>query len=90
VPEFRVSLQRGREAEMDRIEDRVEDRRNAAFFGRLGRAQQGLQIAVIGRNEHRGCVTVAGDIEGVFGEAQQKAAPALAARRSSSARPNRH
>ena len=72
VSELRVSLQRGREPEMDRIEDRVEDRRNPAFVGGLGRPQQRRQVAVAGRNEHGRCAAVARNVERVFGEAQQE------------------
>ena len=72
---------------MDRIEDRVEDRRNAAFVGSLGRAQQRTRDRRDWPESSTGMRRcTGGDIEGVFGEAQaERRRLPWRARRSSSA-----
>ena len=70
--QFGVARQRGHEPEMDRVEDRIEQRCDAALVCGLGGTQQRRQVTMGCRNEHRRHRSASRDIERVLGQAQQK------------------
>ncbi len=57
---------------MDRVEDRVEDRRDPPPVRCLGDAQQRREVARLGRNEDRRCGGVGCEIERVLGQAEHE------------------
>ena len=57
---------------MDRVEDRIEQRCDAALICGLGGTQQRRQVTMGCRNEHRRHRSASRDVERVLGQAQQK------------------
>ena len=68
----RVAQQRGGKTEMDGIEDRVEQTGDAARLGHGGGANQRVEVAGHGGDQHRHGSGAVAEVERVFGEAQQE------------------
>ena len=70
-----IAHDRGREAEMDRVEDRVGQERPAGRAQPLAGSDQAVQLAVAGRDQHRHGVGLEGEVERVLVQAEQEVRP---------------
>ena len=70
--QLRIARQRSHEAEVNRIDHRIEDRLDAAALGHCGGAQQRGDVAVRGGDEHGDRAGVGREIERELGEAEQE------------------
>src|SRR5579872_2168446 len=70
--QFDIARQRRRKAEMDGIEDWVQNTGDPEARGAFGELRQGVEIAVLGRDQYRGCARFEGEVEPILLEAQEK------------------
>ena len=84
APQLVVAHDRGREAEMDRVEDRVGEERPARRSSRSQAGDQAVELAVAGRDQHRHGIGLEGEVERVLVQAEQEVRPGPRPRRSSS------
>ena len=70
-----IAHDRGREAEMDRVEDRVGEERPARPQQPFAGLAQAVQLAVAGRDQHRHGIGLEGEVERVLVQAEQEVGP---------------
>ena len=68
---FAIARERLGEAEVDGIDNRVEDSAEAPLLCLVSGAIKGGEIAMLGRNQHRSCARLFGDRETMLGEAEK-------------------
>src|SRR5262245_17889538 len=79
-PQLGIARKRGHEAEMNGIENWIEDRFNAALGSTLCRPQERIEVSVTRRYQHRRGSCFRGDIERALVETEQELSACQSAR----------
>src|SRR5262245_26169255 len=79
-PQFRIARKRGHEAEMDGVENWIEDHLDAALGSGLCRSQERIEVSVTRRYQHRRGPRFRSDIERALVETEQELSACQSAR----------